>query len=60
MRGVTPYTEESWKRTNGDQIRNMTDEALAEEICKVELMSAKQGHRGFQAWLNWLKEEAET
>lgn len=27
MRGVTPYTEESWKRTNGDQIRWLKEEA---------------------------------
>ena len=43
--------------TWGDKIRSMTDEELAEAICKVELLLAKQGHRGFQAWLDWLKEE---
>lgn len=46
--------------TNADRIRAMTDEELAEAICKVELMSDKHGHRGFQAWLDWLKEEADN
>lgn len=43
---------------NGDAIRAMTDEELAEAICRLELLLAKQGHRGFQAWLDWLREEA--
>lgn len=45
-------------QTNADRIRAMTGEELAEAICKVELMSDKHGHRGFQAWLDWLKQEA--
>ena len=44
--------------TNADRIRAMTDEELAKAICRLELLLAKQGHRGFQAWLDWLKEEA--
>ena len=46
------------KTTNANRIRAMTDEELAEAICKVELMSEKHGHQGFHAWLDWLKEEA--
>ena len=42
MRGVTPYTEESWKRTNGDQIRNMTDEALAEAMPEATVITVAQ------------------
>jgi len=30
MAGVTPYTENSWKKTNADRIRAMTDEELAQ------------------------------
>ena len=28
MAGVTPYTENSWKKTNADRIRAMTDEEI--------------------------------
>ena len=28
MAGVTPYTENSWKKTNADRIRAMTDEGI--------------------------------
>ena len=45
--------------TNADKIHSMTDEELAAAICKIEQMTAKQGHRGFHAWLDWLKEEAD-
>lgn len=30
MAGITPYTDESWRKTNADRIRAMTDEELAE------------------------------
>jgi len=57
--GTAHYGQGVQKRiiTNADRIRAMTDEELAEAICKVELMSDKHGHRGFQAWLDWLKQE---
>ena len=29
MEGITPYTDESWRKTNADRIRSMTDEELA-------------------------------
>lgn len=58
--GTAQYGQDVQKRivTNADKIRAMTDVELAEAICKVELMSDKHGHRGFQAWLDWLKEKA--
>lgn len=46
--------------TNADRIRSLSDEELAAVICKIEQMTAKQGHRGFHAWLDWLKEEVDT
>lgn len=46
--------------TNADRIRAMSDEELAAAICKIEQMTAKQGHRGFHAWLDWLKKEADN
>ena len=45
-------------QTNADRIRAMTDKELAKAICRLELLLAKQGHRGFQAWLDWLRQEA--
>ena len=30
MEGITPYTDESWRKTNADRIRAMTDEELAD------------------------------
>ena len=43
--------------TNADRIRAMTDEELAADICRLELLLAKHGHRGFHAWLDWLRQE---
>lgn len=60
--GTAQYGQGVQKRivTKADKIRAMTDEELAEAICKVELMSEKHGHQGFHAWLDWLKEEADN
>ena len=57
--GTAQYGQGVQKRiiTNADRIRAMSDEELATAICKIEQMPAKQGHRGFHAWLDWLKEE---
>lgn len=35
MAGITPYTHESWRKTNADRIRNMTDEELAKWFCSM-------------------------
>ena len=66
MAGVTPYTENSWKKTNADRIRAMTDEELAElfvHLCcpyslggKVERNIENKGCK--ECWLDWLKQEA--
>lgn len=71
MAGIAPYTHESWKRTKGDRIRSMTDEALAEflyatwkgqdefskEIC--EKCGDTDIGCGPNCWLDWLKQEVE-
>lgn len=63
MAGVTPYTENSWKKTNADRIRAMTDEELAEELYLLRLDALRiEGFDGFietkDEILDWLKEEA--
>ena len=61
-KGIVSYCDfdgcEEKKPSNADLIRSMTDEELAADICRLELLLAKHGHRGFHAWLDWLKEEA--
>ena len=52
--GVTPYTEEDWKRTNADRVRNMDDYNLA---IFLENVSCK--HADTESWLDWLKREVE-
>lgn len=52
------YAEKRKPITNADRIRAMSDEELAADICMLELLLAKHGHRGFHAWLDWLKKEA--
>ena len=52
MVGVTPYTEEDWKRTNADRARNMDDYDLA---IFLENVSCK--HADTESWLDWLNQE---
>ena len=57
--GTAQYGQGVQKRiiTHGDEFRVMTDEELAAAICKIEQTQAKQGHCGFHAWLDYLKQE---
>ena len=50
MAGVIPYTHESWKRTNADRIRSMSDEELAELLVHNPWMREETA-------LDWLKQE---
>lgn len=69
MAGITPYTEESWRKTNADRIRAMSDIEIADFLCDISDCNrrclAKIGDCFFSdsacrsAWLNWLKKEAE-
>ena len=45
--------------TNADRIRSMTDEELAEWVWSAESSGRAYGPRGKNAWLNWLKAQAE-
>ena len=67
--GVTPYTEEDWKRTNADRIRSMSDEELAElfemipnsgnpTTYTIDGFCIDDGLRTKRQWLNWLRQEA--
>ncbi len=60
MAGVTPYTDKSWRRTNADRIRAMTDEELANKMSGLESFALTCGG-GWppEKWLDWLKQEAE-
>jgi hypothetical protein len=53
MAGVIPYTHGSWKKTNADRIREMSDEELAEWASAITL--EEFGDK--KDWLDWLKEE---
>lgn len=44
--------------TNGDRIRSMSDEELADWVWGAETAGRAYGPRGKKAWLGWLKEEA--
>ena len=46
MAGITPYTDESWRKTNADRIRSMTDAGLAEFFAQQEYRKP-----GFDGWL---------
>ena len=35
MAGITPYTDESWRKTNADRIRAMSDEELADVLTEI-------------------------
>jgi len=56
MAGVTPYTEDSWKKTRADCIRSMTDEELAEFISDKARTFGEE-YEGYMSALDWLKEE---
>lgn len=60
MAGVKPYTHDDWKKTNADRIRAMTDEELANWVWSAESAGRAYGPRGKKAWLDWLKQEAES
>ncbi len=47
-------------QTNADRIRAMSDEELAEWVWGAETAGRAYGPRGKKAWIDWLKEEAET
>ena len=64
MAGVIPYTHESWKRTNADRIRSMTDEELAQYMGDVQTWGGCPNHGArnctencADCWLDWLKQE---
>ncbi len=67
MAGMTPYTPESWRKTNADRIRATTDEELAgwlEQFASCEICPAIRERCGYgngcmKAWLDWLKQEVE-
>lgn len=66
MAGITPYTHESWRKTNADRFRCMTDEELAGWLvdnmdcfnCRVKHTCQIMNGDCLAAWLVWLKEEA--
>lgn len=69
MAGVTPYTENSWKKTNADRLRSMTDEELAEwmankvdcQYCSVRSEWCTESEASCRTnWLDWLKQEVST
>lgn len=73
MAGVTPYTHDDWKKTNGDRIRAMSDEELATVIAWPYIASppwcAEHTTCPFisedptpcdKCALDWLKQEVDT
>ena len=47
--------------TNADKIRQMTDEELAEWIVNDLIEPGYYSYeQGYELWLDWLKQEAET
>lgn len=70
MAGITKYTDESWKKTNADKIREMTDEELADllhnwwlgdtDYFKTYCFECKEKYFCHDdCLLDWLKQEAE-
>ena len=62
MAGITPYTDESWRKTNADRIRSRSDEELAKWIVNIAIQCTAVGGKSDYLtnetwWLNWLKEE---
>lgn len=70
MAGITKYTDESWKKTNADRIRRMSDKELAKLFndmrASFECVICGDGKRCLafdeceDCWLDWLKQEAEA
>lgn len=55
MAGITPYTHESWRKTNADRIRAMSDEELAELLYAWHLSTFCKK----KEWIhNWLKKDS--
>ena len=46
------------KPSNSDHIRSMTDEELADFLCKVACNTTPVGYYHIEGWLEWLKEES--
>ena len=64
MAGITKYTDESWIKTNADQIRSMTDEKLAEVVknpCDIGYYIPREWcegrNCGYQCSLDWLRQD---
>ena len=66
MAGIIPYTDKSWRKTNADRIRSMSDEELAVYMAFVgkvnkgcPVMSINCQESCNKCWLDWLKGEVE-
>ena len=65
MAGITPYTDESWKRTNEDKVRQMSFKELTQFLAEhfdCECCPAKVGddcEYCLQAVADWLRKEVE-
>lgn len=68
MTGVTPYTKDSWKKTNYDRIISKTPEELAVLISENIDCGVCENVFGLQPcgekccpdfWLYWLQQDAE-
>lgn len=46
-------------KTNADRIRSMTDEEMADFLCKVAYNATPVGYYHIEGWLDWLKQEVE-
>lgn len=64
MAGITPYTDESWKKTKADLIRAMSDEELATYYFTEFFRKVPYCHENCPAHddcqmclLDWLREE---
>lgn len=55
---IIPYKESDFKETNGDRIRQMTDEELAEFLHKLQAKVPLYGYERQDAMFEWLKQEA--
>lgn len=64
MAGITKYTDESWKKTNADRIRRMSDKELAELLVSTDgdfppNCEDVPVHKLEAYWLDWLRQEVE-
>ena len=70
MAGITKYTDESWKKTNADKIRAMSDDELAIWMAHIAMCTwcpaknintaspCKEFYSECKAnWIAWLKQE---